>query len=95
MADDRQIASDIDELRNLATELTALAGKIEGMGAELERGLGVLGQTFRDEEYARFCDVFRGAKLRLAGFTEEVRGVVPKLIQDADTLAAGRSVRLD
>ena len=91
----RQAAVDPEALRALSTELSALASKILEMRGDLDRGLAVLGQTFQDEQYQEFRASFVGSRQKLTAFTEEVRGLTPKLIQDADDIAAAQRIRLD
>jgi uncharacterized protein YukE len=91
----RQAAVDPEALRALASELSALASKILEMRGDLDRGLAVLGQTFQDEQYQQFRSAYVGSRQKLTAFTDEVRGLVPKLKQDADDIAAAQRVRLD
>ena len=90
-----QVIADPDALRALATELSALASKIVEMGNDLDRGLAVLGQTFQDEQYHEFRAAFGGSRQKLTAFAEEVRGLVPKLHQDADDIMSAQRVRFD
>lgn len=86
---------DPDALRALATELSSLASKIVEMGNDLDRGIAVLGQTFQDEQYHEFRVAFGSSRQKLTAFADEVRGLVPKINQDADDIASAQRVRLD
>ncbi len=91
----RQAAVDPDDLRALASELSALASKIVEMGQDLDRGLAVLGETFQDDQYREFCAAYRGTRQKLTGFADELRGLVPKLNQDVEDIVATQRIHFN
>jgi uncharacterized protein YukE len=91
----RQVAVDPEALRALGAGLSALASKVVQMQGDLDRGLAVLGQTFQDDQYQQFRSGYSAARQKLTAFADDVRGLVPKLAQDADAVAAAQRVRLD
>lgn len=86
---------DPERLRMLSAELTAFAGKIERLDADMKGALAQLGRTFRDAEYERFRIHFLGSSERLRAFVEAIRGLTPRLDRDVETLVASQRVRLE
>ena len=87
MTDGSQAHVDSERLRAFANELSDYAARIKDLDGDLQAALTRLGDTFRDDEYNRFCDRFRSSRQRLLAFVEDVKSVVPKLRTDADDLA--------
>lgn len=95
MAHGRQAHADPKDLREFAGDLGALCAKITDHDRDLQRELGRLGETFRDQEYEKFRTHFQASRRKLIEFAEEMRQFAGQLEKDADHLAAAQRVKLD
>ena len=95
MSNTNQAHADPDRLRSFASELSLLATNIQDLNKDMERELVRLGNTWRDDEYDKFRSHFLNSRQKLTAFVEELRRNAPKIIQDAEEIAASQSIKLD
>ena len=83
---DSQIHNDPDRLRTFAQRLAQFASTSEEHLARVKSAVGHLGQTWQDQEFAKFVQQFSSAQGRLRSFIEETKKVTPALEADARKL---------
>jgi len=93
MGDFHQANVDPEKLRTLSVELTVFAGKIEQIDGDLQGGLARLGETFRDDEYIRFRELFLRSSQQLGQFVEAIRQFTPGLDRDVEELIAAQHIK--
>src|SRR5438105_1066455 len=72
---DSQIHNDPDRLRTFAQRLTQFASTSEEHLTRVKSAVGHLGQTWQDQEFAKFAQQFSSAQGRLRSFIEETKKV--------------------
>ena len=83
---DSQIHNDPDRLRSFAQRLKQFASTSEEHLAHMKSAVGHLGQSWQDQEFAKFVQQFAAAQRRLSSFIEETHKVTPTLEDDARKL---------
>ena len=81
-----QIHNDPDRLRAFAQRLNQFAATSEEHLARVKSAIGHLGQSWQDQEFAKFVQQFSSAQGRLKSFIEETKKVTPTLEADARKL---------
>jgi uncharacterized protein YukE len=81
-----QVHNDPDRLRAFAVSLNQFAASSDELLSRLKTAVGHLGQTWRDQEFEKFVQVFATAQTQLRGFVDETRKVTPALEDDARKL---------
>jgi uncharacterized protein YukE len=93
MGNSHQANVDPEKLRILSTELTVFAGKIEEIDGDLRGGLARLAETFRDDEYLRFRELYLRSSQQLGQFVEAIRQFTPGLDRDVEDLIAAQHIK--
>lgn len=81
-----QIHNDPERLLAFAQRLKQFALHSEEQLNRLKSATGRLGQSWQDQEFAKFVQQFSGTERRLRLFIEETRKVTPSLEADARKL---------
>ena len=77
---------DPEELRRFAIELKRFNGDLQGQVASIHRQFGKLGETWRDQEHAKFAEDFEKMVRALSKFVEESDKQVPLLLRKAERI---------
>lgn len=72
------------ELRRFAQDLKRFSGALSGQMAVLQGRLLTLGQSWRDQEHAKFVEKFEHTMKALGRFTQDVDEHVPLLVKKAE-----------
>lgn len=72
------------ELRRFAGDLKRFNTELQQQMAGLHGRLGALGQTWRDQEHAKFAEEFDSAMKVLARFTKATELHIPFLLRKAE-----------
>ena len=75
---------DPQSLRQFNDELRQFNEFIEEFLIDIKHKLNRLGETWRDQEYEKFTNVFQGTKRLLENFNDEAAKIVPQLEKEAD-----------
>lgn len=75
-----------EHLRQFAGELWAFVQMIDEDANQMQARLARLHDSWRDQEYNHFADVFMGTRMLLSRFCEEAKKAVPVMRADADKL---------
>jgi uncharacterized protein YukE len=81
-----QIHNDPERLLAFAQRLKQFAATSDEHLNRVKSATGRLGQTWQDQEFAKFVQQFSAAERRLRLFIEETRKVTPSLEADARKL---------
>jgi uncharacterized protein YukE len=84
--------ADPERLRDFAQKLKEFAEEIDDYTSSVRGGLSRLGETWRDEHFHDFKDVFDEVSMFLRELSEEARTVAPYLERDADIIDRRRPV---
>jgi uncharacterized protein YukE len=77
---------DPDELRRFAADLKRFTAGLSGQMAALQSRMAVLGQTWRDQEHAKFAEQFDATLRVLARFNDAASEHVPFLLRKAEKI---------
>jgi len=75
-----------DALRSFAAQLKKFSETIGESKGRTQGQLGRLGESWKDEGFTEFQEVFTRTYATLDRFVAEAENVVPKLILDADAI---------
>lgn len=78
-----QIHTDPDKMRQFAGELKKFADTVNNEMSSMRGRLGRLGETWQDNQYEAFVDIFSKAEKTLKDFINETQSTVPLLERDA------------
>ncbi|MGD9791698.1 MAG: WXG100 family type VII secretion target [Phycisphaerales bacterium] len=81
-----RVVGDPGEIRRFAMDLKRFNGGLASQMAVLQTRLNDLGQTWRDQEHAKFAENFEQTIKILARFTESADQYIPFLIRKAEKL---------
>lgn len=81
-----QIYNDPERLIAFAQRLKQFASQSEEHLNRLKSAIGRLGQSWQDQEFAKFVQQFSSTERRLRLFIDETRKVTPSLKADAKKL---------
>lgn len=80
----------IDEtIRSLSGFIHRIRDFENRLGHELER----LGDTFQDNAYEQFCNLFQDTRRRILEFADETSAVLPRMRDDADKIRIAQSLK--
>ena len=82
------VFTDPDHIRQFSTDLSSFRENVANLTAQIQAQLGSLGDTWRDEAYQQFCEVFGRARHRIDVFSGQVEQTLPKLARDAENAEA-------
>jgi WXG100 family type VII secretion target len=74
------------ELRRFAQDLKRFTTNLQGQMTALSGRLGALGQTWRDQEHAKFVEEFQQTMKTLTRFTELASEHIPTLLKKAEKI---------
>jgi uncharacterized protein YukE len=81
MAD--KVFTEPKRIRDFASDLSNFREHINELADRLRGNLSRLSESWRDEEFEKFREVFETAQQRLRKFSAEVEETLPKLERDA------------
>lgn len=81
-----QAIVDPEQLRNFAMELKRFNGDLQGQLTNLHRLFSRLGETWRDQEQAKFAEEFEQMLQALAKFVDASDKQVPLLLRKAQRI---------
>ncbi|HJQ32359.1 MAG TPA: WXG100 family type VII secretion target [Pyrinomonadaceae bacterium] len=79
-----QMHADPERMRRFAGDLKKFADAVSGEMSNIRGRLGRLGDTWQDQQYEAFVEIFARAEGVLKGFVEETRRAAPLIERDAD-----------
>lgn len=89
-----RVHTDPEHIRQFATDLSGFRERVTELTDQVHGQLATLGDTWQDEAYQQFCEVFAGARHRIAKFSQEVEQVLPELRRDAQRAEAYQNEKL-
>jgi uncharacterized protein YukE len=75
-----------DELRTFAAQLKKFSETLSESMARTQGQMGHLSESWRDEEFAQFRDVFARTYPLMREFIAEAEKAVPSLLRDAEAI---------
>lgn len=90
-----QVHVDPEQLRTFSEILAQFAQRVHDYDAKLAHEVDRLGNTFRDQDYAKFREAFQSSRQLLKRFVEETQKVVPELKRDAEVIAQSQKLKLN
>ena len=79
---------DPEELRRFASELKRFSGDLRERVAGIHHHFVKLGETWQDQEHAKFADAFEQVIRALAQFAESAEKHIPFLLRRAESIQA-------
>ncbi len=77
---------DPEELRRFAWELKRFSGDLKERVSGIQRQFVKLGETWRDQEHAKFAEVFEQMVRALSQFAEAADRHIPFLLRKAESI---------
>ncbi len=78
--------ADPEEIRRFAQTLKRFSAGLSQQMSQVSGQMAALGQTWRDQEHAKFANEFEQTLRQLARFNEAVDEQIPFLLRKADRL---------
>ncbi len=89
-----QIHTDPERMRRFAGDLKKFAETVGHEMSGIRGKLGRLGDTWQDQQYEAFVDIFAKAEGMLKEFVEEARRSAPLIERDAHAIEEAQRVNL-
>jgi uncharacterized protein YukE len=89
-----QIHTDPERMRRFAGDLKKFADSVSNEMSGIRGKLARLGDTWQDQQYETFADIFAKAEGMLKEFVEEARRSAPLIERDAAAIEEAQRVNL-
>lgn len=90
-----QIHTDPEKMRKFAGDLKRFADTVSGEMSNIKGRLGRLGETWQDQQYEYFVDIFARAEEMLRDFVKESQRSAPLIERDAAAIEEARRVGIN
>ena len=90
-----QIHTDPEKMRKFAGDLKRFSDTVSGEMSGIRGRLGRLGETWQDQQYEAFVDVFVRAEEKLRDFVRETQRAAPLIERDAAAIEEARRVGIN